>query len=102
MIFGSHSMEGIGREGFGKREIIISVWEWEGTGERNFYTARGIKKWISAAVLHPNVFVLLSSPAEHNKKYDTSPSIATQMVFEKSKIISHKPVTSEALRNKSV
>lgn len=35
MIFGSHSMEGIGREGFGKREIIISVWEWEGTGERN-------------------------------------------------------------------
>lgn len=64
-----------------------------------FYTARGIKKWISAVVVHPNVFVLLSSPAEHNKKYDTSPSIATQMVFEKPKIISHKPGTSESPRN---
>lgn len=71
MIFGFHSMEEIGREGFGKCEIIISVWEWEGTGKRNFCTARRIKKWISAVALHPDVFVLLSSPPEHSKKYDT-------------------------------
>lgn len=62
-------MEGIEREGFGKHEIIICVWEWEGTGKRNFYTARGIKKMDLRC--GPDVFVLLSSPAEHNRKYDT-------------------------------
>lgn len=93
-------MEGIEREGFGKHEIIICVWEWEGTGKRNFYTARGIKKWISAVVLMFLCFYHLQQSTIGNMI--PSPSIATQMVFDKSKIISHKPVTSEALRNRSV